>query len=118
MKRLLAAALIVTTFQVPIMANATADETAESEDRAIIGLGFWLADDGIEISDVTKGSAAERAGLKVGMLITQINGKALAEMEIAEVEQMVASLECEIVLKVRELGEVKLHKAVIERNAG
>lgn len=113
------AALVLSAFAfvVPLapgqmaLADAT---TAAPQARPVIGLGFWLVDGGIEVNDVSKGSAAEKAGLKVGMLITQINGTQLSEMGITEIEQMVAALQGEIILKVRELGEVRMRKAPLQ----
>ena len=50
-----------------------APETAEVATPAppVIGLGFWIAKGGIEVGDVEPGSAAEKAGIVVGMLIAR-----------------------------------------------
>ena len=99
MKFLLAAALMVATVPTAFTALASEGAAATRQERPVIGLGFWLVEGGIEVNDVSRGSAAERAGLKAGMLITRINGAPLAEMEIVEVEQMVAALQGEMHLR-------------------
>ncbi len=79
----------------------------------VIGLGFWIAKGGIEVTDVEPGSAAEKAGIVVGMLITKVNGTALGDLSVDEVERLVGGLEGEIVFVIREKGEVRLRKAPI-----
>ena len=103
---------------VALQAQTGEAATSSREGRPVIGLGFWTVDGGIEINSVSAGSAAQKAGLKVGMLVTHVNGTPLAGMGITEVEGMVGALEGEITFTTRELGEVKLRKAPIERNAG
>ena len=46
--------------------------------------GMWVnaAKDGLEVMDVTKGGAAEKAGLKVGDIITAINGKPATDVPV------------------------------------
>jgi predicted metalloprotease with PDZ domain len=83
--------------------------------RPSLGLGFWIVEEGIEVNDVTAGSPAAKAGIMVGMLITQANGVALAGKSVTEVETMVGAMEGEIVLAIRELGEVRLRKAIFAR---
>ena len=79
----------------------------------VIGLGFWIAKGGIEVSDVDVGSAAEEAGMRVGMVITRVNGTALGDLSVDEVERLVGELEGEIVFVIRNRGEVRLRKAPI-----
>lgn len=79
----------------------------------VIGLGFWIAKGGIKVSDVEPGSAAEKAGIVVGMLITRVNGTALGDLSVDEVERLVGGLDGEIVFAIREKGEVRLRKAPI-----
>ncbi|UIP06386.1 PDZ domain-containing protein [Erythrobacter sp. SDW2] len=115
MKRLLAAALMMATMQVAVMAQASEGSVGATEARPSLGLGFWIVEGGIEVNDVASGSPAEKAGLKVGMLITHANGQALTDRSVTEVETLVGAMEGEIVLAVRELGEVRLRKAVFMR---
>jgi serine protease Do len=52
---------------------------------ALLGIGMEKVEDGIKISNVTEASAAEKAGLKEGDIITKINGKkVLVEMDITK----------------------------------
>lgn len=118
MKRLLAAALMIAAMQVAVMAQASDGNAAATEARPSLGLGFWIVESGIEVNDVTPGSPADKAGIKVGMLITRANGVALAGKSVTEVETLVGAMQGEIVLTIRELGEVKLRKAPVERKAG
>ncbi len=47
--------------------------------RAMLGVVTEQADKGVKIKEVSKGSAAERAGLKAGDVITKMNGKDVSE---------------------------------------
>lgn len=116
-------AVVLTALALAIPATTVVAQTGEAatsarEGRLVIGLGFWTVDGGIEINSVSAGSAAQKAGLKVGMLITHVNGTPLAGMGITEVERMVGALEGEITFTTRELGEVKLRKAPIAPAGG
>jgi C-terminal processing protease CtpA/Prc len=55
--------------------------TAMGPPRAVLGINLGTRDDvpggGVEVVSVSPGGAAERAGLKAGDLLTEINGKAL-----------------------------------------
>jgi S1-C subfamily serine protease len=114
-KHLLAAALMVATLPVAVTALASESNAATTEARPSLGLGFWIVENGIEVNDVTPGSPADKAGIKVGMLITQANGIALAGKSVTEVETLVGAMQGEIVLAIRELGEVRLRKAIFAR---
>ncbi len=45
--------------------------------KGFLGVGMDGADGGVKVTDVSKGSAAEKAGLQVGDVITAIDGKAI-----------------------------------------
>lgn len=51
------------------------------EGRAFLGVGTEKTDGGVKITDVSKGSAAEKAGLKVGDVITKVGGKSITDEE-------------------------------------
>lgn len=52
-----------------------------AEPRAFLGVGLEDADKGARITNVTEGSAAARAGLKEGDIITKFNGAAIKSSE-------------------------------------
>ena len=115
MKCLLAAALLTATTPVAVTAQADESGAVAGESRPSLGLGFWIGMEGIEVYDVTAGSPADQAGIVVGMLITEANGIALAGKTVTEVETLVGAMEGEIVLAIRELGKVRLRKAILAR---
>lgn len=49
------------------------------ENRAFLGVTTEKTDDGLKITDVSKGSAAEKAGLKAGDIITKVGKKNVAD---------------------------------------
>jgi serine protease Do len=51
----------------------------EGGNRAMLGVVTEKADKGVKIKEVTKASAAEKAGLKAGDVITKVNGKPVNE---------------------------------------
>jgi len=53
-------------------------EPAEPAKRGFLGVAITPADDGIRITEVIAGTGAQQAGLRVGDLITKIDGKAVA----------------------------------------
>jgi len=60
----------------------------EGSNRAMLGVVTEKADKGVEVKEVIKSSAAEKAGLKVGDVITNVNGK-----EIKAHEDLVATID-------------------------
>lgn len=61
---------------------------AESQPRALLGVGMEKTDKGVRITSVTEKSAAEKAGLKKGDIITAIDGKKIAtEIEVTKIIQ-------------------------------
>jgi serine protease Do len=46
-----------------------------TENKAFLGIGMEKTDEGIRINDITKESAAEKAGLKEGDVIVRLDGK-------------------------------------------
>lgn len=54
---------------------------ASSGNNAILGVVTEKAEDGAKISEITKASGAEKAGLKVGDVITAVNSKKIVDPE-------------------------------------
>ena len=59
----------------------------ETENRAMLGVTTEKTDEGVEIQDVTKESAAEKAGLKKGDVITKIG-----DTKISDPDDLVAAI--------------------------
>lgn len=53
------------------------EKDQETAPRKMIGVGFESHRDGLQITSVTPGSPAERAGIEKGMILTRVNGTAL-----------------------------------------
>lgn len=64
-----------------LMPNVRAFGAVMGAPRAVLGINLGTRDDvpggGVEVVSVSPGGAAERAGLKAGDVLTEINGKAL-----------------------------------------
>jgi len=60
----------------------------EGSNRAVLGVVTEKADKGVKVKEVVKSSAAEKAGLKEGDVITNVNGK-----EIKAHEDLVATID-------------------------
>jgi C-terminal processing protease CtpA/Prc len=65
--------------------------------RAVLGINLGTSDDvkggGVEVVSVSPGGAAERAGLKAGDVLTEINGKALKSSDDESArEQLLSSM--------------------------
>ena len=55
------------------------DNKWDAEKRAFLGVTTEKADDGVKITDISSGSAAEKAGLKEGDVITKVGDKKITE---------------------------------------
>jgi len=98
---------------VPVVAQQS---TERSENRPSLGIGFWTHRQGIEVNRVVNGSSAQKAGIRFGMIITQINGTALAGKSILQIEQMVRELSGQITLTIIDGSEITLEKTPINRS--
>jgi hypothetical protein len=78
------------------------DRVAEGGDLSLAfsaGLHLAMEEGHVKVVGLWENSAADRAGLQVGQEVLQINGKAAAEMDNAEILQLLMS---------REIKEIKL----------
>jgi len=62
-----------------------------------------------------EGSAAEDAGLRVGMAIDRINGARLSTFTLEEIAKLIAAIDGAITFSIRNTGDVTLRKAPIEQ---
>ncbi|WP_428743525.1 S41 family peptidase [Tenacibaculum sp.] len=85
-----------------------------------IGISTFYVKKGIVISEVYQGFSADKAGLKTGDIITNVNGQELATLEINQYSQMLKGVPGkELSLKVSRNGTVlninlKLDKVVLD----
>lgn len=80
-----------------------------------LGVQLEPADGGIKVAEVSPGSPAEKAGLKVNDIITALEGKAISDVDalIAQVQRRKPGET--VTLRVHRKGEEMDHKAVLAR---
>jgi len=68
---------------------------------------------GVKIVLVAPGSPAERAGLKVGMVVTRLNGIPLGGLDMARLKELFIASPDEMTLVVDGMGWIKLRREPI-----
>lgn len=86
--------------------------------RPVVGIGFQVEDKTMRIVRVLDGSAADRAGLAVGMVVTRINGLRTADFNMDEIGRILAAIDGTITFEIEGRGEIGLVKAPIAPAAG
>ena len=81
----------------------------------VVGFGYKIVDGDVRIARVLEGSAAEDAGLRVGMSIDRINGARLSTFTLEEIAKLIAAIDGAITFSIRNTGDVTLRKAPIEQ---
>ena len=84
-----------------VRAEAAGDDWLPSQQH---GMGFAKDPSGAVITRVTKNSAAERAGVTEGMVITHIDGLPLRELTAIQIARIFAGTGARVELKVRGNG--------------
>jgi S1-C subfamily serine protease len=74
------------------------------------GFGFQPVPEGVKIMIVAHGSAAERAGLAEGLVISQLNGIPLAALDMPRLAEYFRSAPDEVTLTILGKGKVKLRR--------
>ncbi len=83
--------------------------------QPVVGFGFQIVDGDVRIARVLEGSAAQAAGLQVGMIVDRINGARLSGFTLEEIAKLIAAIDGELTFDIRDTGDVKLRKAPIEQ---
>ena len=83
--------------------------------QPVVGFGYQIVEGEVRIARVLDGSAAEGAGLRVGMIIERINGARLSTFTLEEIAKLIAAIDGELTFTIRDTGDVKLRKAPIEQ---
>ena len=86
----------------------------KSEPRAFLGVGLEDADKGVRITDVTEGSAADKAGLKEGDVITKFGGTAVKTAEALTEQVRAKKPNDEVELSYIKAGEKKERKLKVK----
>jgi S1-C subfamily serine protease len=82
------------------------------------GIGFAKDPAGAVVTKVLKDSAAERAGVSEGMVITHIDGLPLRELSAMQIARLFAGARARLELKIRGVGAVVVSDAEGLRAAG
>jgi len=77
------------------------------------GFAFEPDKDGVKIVLVAPGSPAERAGLKVGMVVTRLNGIPLGGLDMTRLRELFIASPDEMTLVVQGMGWIKLRREAI-----
>jgi S1-C subfamily serine protease len=103
---LLAASAIAASLPaVPAIAQAQTDNEDWLPSKQL-GMGFAKDPSGAIITKVAKDSAAERAGVTEGMVITHIDGLPLRELSATQIARIFAGSGSRLELKIRGSGTV------------
>ena len=81
--------------------------------RPVLGFRVSVVPDGAYIREVIPGSAAEKAGLLPGMVISELNGVSLKGKDAAALDQILSTAPNDVVIQVIGKGTVKLRKAAV-----
>lgn len=97
---------------------ATAQQAGFDTAKPVVGFGISRNEKGMGIDVVLPGSAAESAGLEVGMTILRINGITMKGFETAEVVKILGQIDGEITFDIEGRGRYSLIKAPIPQDEG
>ena len=68
-------------------------------------ISIALAENGFRVSDIYKGLTADKAGLKTGDVLLEVDGKSLSKMSLGKASKMFMPDGRERILKVRRDAE-------------
>jgi len=88
-----------------LRAQAASEDWLPSQQH---GMGFAKDPSGAIITRVIKGSAAERAGVSEGMVVTHIDGLPLRELTTTQIARLFAGTGPRVELKIRGVGTVSV----------
>lgn len=90
------------------------DAEVKSEPRAFLGVGLEDADKGVKITNVTEGSAAAKAGLKEGDVITKFGGSVVKTAEALTEQVRAKKPNDEVEVSYIKVGEKKERKVKVK----
>lgn len=90
------------------------DAEVKSEPRAFLGVGLIDADKGVKITNVTEGSAAAKAGLKEGDVITKFGGSVVKTAEDLTEQVRAKKPNDEVEVSYIKAGEKKERKVKVK----
>jgi S1-C subfamily serine protease len=99
------AAAAVVAAPATVRAQAASDDWLPSQQH---GIGFAKDPSGAIITKVVKDSAADRAGITEGMVVTHIDGLPLRELTTAQIARLFAGSGAKVELKIRGSGTVSV----------
>lgn len=100
---------------VALAAPAAADDWLPSQQH---GMGFAKDPSGAIVTKVARDSAAERAGVTEGMVITHIDGLPLRELTAVQIARLFAGTGGRVELKIRGAGTVTVSEGNRFNSAG
>jgi S1-C subfamily serine protease len=104
----LLAAMAIAAVPVAAQAQVASDDWLPSQQH---GIGFAKDPSGAIVTKVAKGSAAERAGVLEGMVITHIDGLPLRELSTTQIARIFAGSGAKLDLKIRGSGTLTVNES-------
>jgi S1-C subfamily serine protease len=112
---LVAAAMAIALAPSVVRAQSASEDWLPSQQH---GIGFAKDPSGALITKVAKESAAERAGITEGMVITHIDGMPLRELTAIQIARLFAGSGSRLELKIRGSGIVTVNDASTSNSLG
>jgi S1-C subfamily serine protease len=112
---LVAAAMAIALAPSVVRAQSASEDWLPSQQH---GIGFAKDPSGALITKVAKESAAERAGITEGMVITHIDGMPLRELTAIQIARLFAGSGSRLELKIRGTGIVTVNDASTSNSLG
>jgi S1-C subfamily serine protease len=115
MRRALLLAALAIAAALPVMGSKLHAQQPPSglQPGKHLGFAYEPVSDGAMIKIVAEGSAAARAGLKPGMVVTRLNGIPLGALDGKRMQEMFESAPDDMTLVVTPLGWVKISRSEI-----
>lgn len=80
-----------------------------------VGFAFEPVVEGVKLVFVAPGSPAERAGLKVGMVVTRLNDRPLGALDMMHLKEIFIASPDDMTLAVSGMGRIKVRREAVSR---